>query len=466
MNQPHNPRSNTVVAERPDRVRSTRIDDAARRPRWRRLLPLCAVALLLLPTLAACGFGDDDDPGDERTGKITWYQGVPPENVDALPAGAGVLPTADPSQQQQPPVATQQPAAEPSPTVTPPPAETPTPQPTPLPIVTNTILTDEQIALYQPNELGSVPVLMYHNIVTECGPDEEGDVLFRTVDEFIGDLQWLYDHDFYVVTMQEYITNQISAPAGKHPVVLVFDDSRPSQFYYDVGSDGTPTLDPDSAVAILEEFFASHPDFGHTAVFAVIPIHCFDYEEPSQTPFCQQKLQWLVNNGYEVANHTWDHQDLGDVSNETFQEKVGETALWLQEQTGVESAGTALILPYGVFPEGENLKQQWKWIRNGFDYNGQHIKLLTVLAAGADPAPSPSNINFDAMSIARIGAKDFPSDGEPDLFLDYWFGQFEQNPESLYTSDGQPDTITIPGGYAGMLDEEKVAAQGKQVIEY
>jgi hypothetical protein len=427
------------------------------------LLPLLVVAVLVLPILSACGLGDDD-PSDDRTGKITWYQGVPPAEGGA--ALAGVMPTPDPSQQQQPPVATEAPEAAQTATAEPAPAETTAAEPTGPAAEAGARLTEEEIDLYQPNELGSVPVLMYHNIVTEYGPDEEGDVLFRTVDEFKADLQWLYDHDFYVVTMEEFINNRISAPAGKHPVVLVFDDSRPSQFYYNVGADGTPELDPNSAIAILEEFFAAHPDFGRTAVFAVLPIHCFDYEEPSQTEFCQQKLQWLVNNGYEVANHTWDHQDLGDVSNEMFLEKVGDTTLWLQEQTGVVSASTALILPYGVFPGGENMDQQWKWIRNGFEHDGQQIELMTVVAAGADPAMSPANINFDRMSIARIGAKDYPSEGEPDLFLDFWFGQFEANPESLYTSDGNPDTITIPSTSIDLLDTEKMAEQGIEVIEY
>ena len=70
------------------------------------------------------------------------------------------------------------------------------------------------------------------------------------------------------------------------------------------------------------------------------------------------------------------------------------------------------------------------------------------------------------MSIARIGGKDDPSAGEADLFLNFWFGQFESNPDLLYTSDGNPDTITIPEGYLNQLDEEKMAAEGKQVITY
>lgn len=421
----------------------------------RRFVSIAAVFALLLPLLAACG----GDGSPSRTGKVTWYQGVPPSDVSA----AAPQVSTDNAQTQP-----TQAATEPTPTVaTVAPTPTSAPAQTSEPPVTGKLLTDEELAQYQPNELGYVPVLMYHNIVLEY--DEiavQGDVLYRTADELRSDLQWLYDNNFYVIRLQDYVTNNIAAPAGKHPVVLVFDDSRPSQFYYDVAADGSKTLDPNSAIAILEDFFASHPDFGHTAVFAVLPIHCFDYEEPSQTPFCQEKLQWLVNNGYEVANHTWDHQDLGDVSNEVFLEKVGDTILWIREQTGVDTASTALVLPYGVFPQGVNEDQQWDWIRHGFDYGGQRMQLMTVLAAGADPAPSPMNLSFDVMSIARIGAKDNPSEGEPDLFLNFWFGVFTANPENLYTSDGNPGTVVFPSWAADQLDAEKAAAEGMQVIEY
>jgi Polysaccharide deacetylase len=417
---------------------------------------LLGVGALILSILAACGYDSDDN----NSGQITWHQGTPPGGLaQAQQAQSGVAPT-------QPPVT--QPAVETAPTNAP--SATTAPAEPTLPMVTGKILSPEELDLYQPNELGGVPVFMYHNIVPEYEDGQEGDVLWRTIDEFKADLQWLYDHDFYVVTMREYITNQISAPAGKHPFVLTFDDSRPSQFYYLVNDDGSVTIDPNSAIAILEAFFAAHPDFGHTAFFDIIPIHCFDFEEPTQEPYCQQKLKWLVDHGYEVGNHTWDHQDLSDVSNETFKEKVGDTVLWLQEQTGVESASTVLILPFGVFPSGADSETQWDYIRNGFDYDGQRIKLLSVVAAGAEPAPSPANLSFDPMSIARIGAKNEPAAGEADLFLDYWFSQFEERPDLLYTSDGNPDSITIPetgpDELAGALDEEKVAAEGKEVIVY
>lgn len=438
-------------------------------------LRLGVVALILLPFLAACGFGSDNS----NNGQISWNQGTrPPDGVappittePSQPTVAATLITepTQPAQAESTALPTM-PAATSEPTV----AATATSAEPTKPAVTGQVLTPEQLQEFQPNELGYVPVLMYHNIIQAYSAEEpEGDVLYRTEDQFRADLQWLYDRNFYVVSMAEYIQNRITAPAGKHPVVITFDDSRPSQFFYDIAADGSVTVDPHSAIAIMEDFFASHPDFGHGALFAILPIWCFDYGEPAQEPYCQQKLQWLVDNGYEVANHTWDHQDLTDVDIATFQQKIGDTVQFIQEKTGQASAGEALILPYGNFPDTDvnpDALDEWKMVRNGFDYNGQHIQLWTMVAAGAEPAPSPNSTAFDEMSVARIGAKDEPSAGEGNLFLDYWFGQFESRPDLLYTSDGNPDTVTVPeelpAEQQGLLDTEKITSEGKQLVQY
>ncbi len=419
---------------------------------WKATVRLVVAVIILLPLLAACGFGGDDN---EQTGQIQWVEGNPP-------ADSAQAPTVDPSAPTEVAVAAPTDAA-------PPPTEPPAPTVPPTeaaPPVTGTILTDAEIAQYQPNELGQVPVIMYHNVLQEYGENQQGDVLFRTESELRADLDWLYANNFYVVPFHDYLTNAIKAPAGKHPVVITFDDSRPNQFRFLVNEDGSTVIDPDSAVGILEDFFAAHPDFGRTAFFSILPIWCFDFEEPDQTEFCNQKLQWLVANGYEVGNHTWDHQDLGDVSNELFQSEIVDTTRFLDERAPDGKASRILILPYGVFPSGAERDAQWDMIRNGFVYEGEPYELMSVVAAGANPAYSPASLDFDIMSIARIGGKDDPLPGEADLFLNFWFGQFESNPSLLYTSDGNPDTITIPEGYLNQLDEDKVASEGKQVIVY
>ncbi|MEZ4500917.1 MAG: hypothetical protein R2839_12790, partial [Thermomicrobiales bacterium] len=149
----------------------------------RRFVSIAAVFALLLPLLAACG----GDGSPSRTGKVTWYQGVPPSDVSA----AAPQVSTDNAQTQP-----SQAATEPTPTVaTVAPTPTSAPAQTSEPPVTGKLLTDEELAQYQPNELGYVPVLMYHNIVLEY--DEiavQGDVLYRTADELRSDLQWLYDN--------------------------------------------------------------------------------------------------------------------------------------------------------------------------------------------------------------------------------------------------------------------------------
>lgn len=424
---------------------------------WHRLAGTFVIGLLVLGGLSACGFGGDDN--DNETGQvIEWQQGTPP----------GELTVADQTQPTQAP-------AQPTEIVQAPPSATTAPQPTaastaPV-LAAGESLSPEQLAELQPNELGFVPVLMYHNIVTEWPEEADpNDVLYRSVEDFLTDLQWLYDRNFYVVPFRDYLTDQISAPAGKKPVVLTFDDSRPSQLFYLFGADGSVSIDPNSAIGLLEGFFASHPDFGHTAFFSILPIHCFDYEQPDQEPYCQQKLQWLVDNGYEIGNHTYDHQDLSDVPNDVFIDKIGSATDFLQEMAPATDTANVLVLPYGNFPQGTNSDQQWDWIRNGFTWNGEDLQLLSVVAAGANPAPSPVSLDFDIMSIARIGAKNGPAAGESDLFLDYWFSEFENRPDLLYVSDGNPDTITLPealpDALAGLLDEEKTAADGKTVVRY
>jgi peptidoglycan/xylan/chitin deacetylase (PgdA/CDA1 family) len=85
---------------------------------------------------------------------------------------------------------------------------------------------------HPPNELGQVLILAYHTIA-----DGEG-YLVRSPQRFRADLQWLYEHDFYVIPIRDYLANEIKAPAGKRPVVLTFDDGVVSHFRYTVDGGG------------------------------------------------------------------------------------------------------------------------------------------------------------------------------------------------------------------------------------
>ncbi|MGH2562018.1 MAG: polysaccharide deacetylase family protein, partial [Thermomicrobiales bacterium] len=328
-------------------------------------------------------------------------------------------------------------------------------------------LTAEARVELQPNELGQIPILEYHNFTTD--PDDE-EQFIRTYDHFRADLEWLYEHNFYVVPLRDIFLNQIAAPAGKHPVALTFDDSTADQFRFLINDDGSVEIDPNSAVGVMEAFYGEHPDFGRGGFFGVLPTACFNRQgttaESDQTPYCEQKLRWLLDNGYEVGNHTLNHESIQDVDDETFKTEIGGAIAALQEIVP-EIEADIFVVPFGMYPLADERENQREWMRNGFEYNGGTVHLLGSLQVGSNPAVSPVSTEWDPMWTPRIQA--FNQDVLDDWGgLDTWFPSFESDPTMLYVSDGNPDTITIPSDQPPALDGtfDPAKADGKEVIEY
>lgn len=322
-------------------------------------------------------------------------------------------------------------------------------------------LSATQLVAMQPNELGVVPVLMYHAFVS--GPTD--DEWTRRLGDFRGDLQWLYDHDFYIVPMRELIDDTISAPPGKHPVVLTFDDASARQFQFEQNADGELVPTADSAVGVLEAFFAEHPDFGHTSMFAVVPNNCFAFDdEPFNTvEYCGQKLQWLAANGYEVANHTWSHQDLSDASSDTVRAQIGDTMDFID--TYVEGPGNlsrVLVLPFGAIPDPTVDWWAWSFVYEQFTWGGEPVSLEAVVNVHGGVTPSPSSTLWDPLAVARFNTT--PDD------IAMWFGAFENGDVTLYTSDGNPQTVVVPDTMDALLAEEfdpaMLATDGKTALTY
>jgi len=409
------------------------------------------VFAILFFSLAACGTGS----GANGNRKIAWQPGTPP-----AAAGATTAPTTvaqiQPTETVEPdtPTATAEPDT-PTPTVERQQASSPTPTVEPK---------------HKPNELGFIPVLEYHHFVTD--PADEAQ-FYRPLDDFRADLQWLYDNDFYVIPLRDLVLNQIAAPAGKRPVVLTFDDSYSSQFRYLIHEDGSLEIDPNSAVGILEEFFTKYPDFGRGGFFAVLPHFCFDWSpdgrEDDQTELCDEKLSFLIDNGYEVGNHTLTHESLYDLPDDEFKRQVAGAILALQEYDPRVTADI-LAMPFGDYPARDTHQQQREWLRYGFDYKGQQFKILGCLMVGANPTESPVSTEYDPIWIARIQAFDNDVEIDGAINLYGWYEHMLENPETVYVSDGDPNTITVPKRLPpvlkGTLDEAKIEAEGKTLIRY
>jgi len=337
-----------------------------------------------------------------------------------------------------------------------PPAEaSPTPE-----SASGIMLEPNELRTYQPNELGVVPILEYHMITTD--PAEVAQFV-RLADDMRADLQWLYEH-FYIVPLRDVFNNTIQVPAGKHPVALTFDDGTSTQFSFIKDKNGELVPDPDTAVGILEAFYAKHPDFGRGGHFAPLIFNGFANPDTSQEPYFEEKLHWLVERGYEVGNHTKQHNDLYDMDTDHFVEVVAEPIAYMDKVLGdiPQNQSRILTLPFGNSPDKDLHPDQRKMMREGIPYEGTTYHLTGALLVGADPAPSPASTEWDPIWTPRIQAFDDS--------LDFWFDMFENGGVILYTSDGNPDTVAVPtplpASMEGTLDIDALTAAGKAVIQY
>ena len=182
-----------------------------------------------------------------------------------------------------------------------------------------------------------------------------------------------------------------------------------------------------------------------------------------------EKITWLLDHGYEVGNHTVHHQNLYNVSDDTFLSELGGAFEWAKAKDP-RAYPDILAMPFGTYPDLKTKTQQRKWLRNGFTYNGVEYEFAGVLNVGAGPTEAADNTEFDAVFIARIQAFDADANVNGGGGFDTWFPNFESRPEALYTSDGNPDTITVPNSLPieidGNLDTDKIQAENKELIRY
>ncbi|TQM37690.1 polysaccharide deacetylase family protein [Pseudonocardia cypriaca] len=285
-------------------------------------------------------------------------------------------------------------------------------------------------AQVQANELGRIPVLMYHRIITT-----PVSVYDRTPDDFRAELERLARENYVPVTTAEMAAGRIDIPAGAHPVVLTFDDGDPTQIT--LGPDGKPA--PNSAVRILLDVAAAHPGFRPVASMYV------NAEPFGGGPAGAAALRWLHDNGFEIGNHTFGHLNLRTASPEKARQDIarGDQAI-RQAVPGYQPV--TLALPFGARPRDPQLAARG----NGYDYSG-------VLLVGANPAPSPFAEEFTPLAIPRIRSQG-PNGSEAEFGSSVWLDKMAASPGTRYTSDGNPAVISYPTGKASPAAQYAAAA--------
>jgi peptidoglycan/xylan/chitin deacetylase (PgdA/CDA1 family) len=298
-----------------------------------------------------------------------------------------------------------------------------------------------------PNELGVIPVVMYHAV----GGPRVGRALYDrgglniSVETFRKHLKLMYDAGWYPVNMRDVLTARIEVPKGRTPVVITFDDGRPSQFQYKDGR-----IDPNSALGVMEAFSAAHPDWPRRAVFYVnTPRNIVPFLQKSEV---QNKIRTLVDLGYEVGNHSASHKSMANMSASQLQFEVAETIRYIKKLEPRATMDT-FCLPFGAWPRRN---ADLELLMQGSD-KGTTYRNLCVLNAWGGPMPSPADKKFDPKRIPRIGVG--PGN------LEYTLRNMKPGTQwAPFISDGDPNTLTIPSWAAKRVDTERL--NGVRLVTY
>lgn len=295
----------------------------------------------------------------------------------------------------------------------------------------------------KPNEAGEIMVLMYHHIKE---PEAEWS---RTPENFRRDLQRLYEEGFRPISLRDYVAGNITTEAGFTPVVLTFDDGNQNNFNMLQNQAGEWVIDPDSAVGILVDFHEQHPDFPLKATFYI----------NGGTPFGQKdlveyKLNYIVEKGMEIGNHTNTHVDFTNADPERIQSEMVKL-IQLVNKNVKEYEVNTLALPFGSKPKNQDLR---KYLVEG-SYEEVSYKNIAILEVGWDPYRSPYHKDFDFTRIRRVRASETKVDG---VGMYDWLRAFEEGRRIRYISDGDSDIITVPEGYG----ENVLVPEGKSIRVY
>lgn len=294
-----------------------------------------------------------------------------------------------------------------------------------------------------PNELGEIMILMYHGI------GEEESVWQRTHENFRKDLEYMYQNKYQMISLNDYAKGEINTKAGYTPIILTFDDGRQNNFNY-IEKDSKLVIDPDCAVGILEEFKEKYPDFNVTASF-------FLNSNPfGQKEYTLEKLNWLIDNGYDIGNHTYSHNELAALNDEEIQAEIGSVNNIINSYLPDYTVET-LALPHGSNPKEEFASN----ILEG-EYEGNKYKTIAVLDVGWRPAYSPFDTLTDFTSLYRVTASEINVDNCG--IYDY-FKSYENNKRERFISDGNPDVLTIPKRHEQYLNMDMVGEKLVNIYE-
>lgn len=311
----------------------------------------------------------------------------------------------------------------------------------------------EKLASDNINELGKVPIMMYHGIrektansTGDVGGNVDKDGYNRTPDAFRKDLEFYYENGYRMIRLIDYVNGKINTEYGKSPIILTFDDGNVDNIKV-TGLDekGNIIIDKNSAVGILEEFKKKYPDAGVTATFF---INGGLFQQPE---YNEKIIEWLVENGYDVGNHTQNHLDIKSSSAEKVQKEIVYVYNKLEEIIPGKYVNV-IALPFGS-PYSKT-HSNYKYVLSS-TYAEKTYNTVAALRVGWEPEVSCFDKNFDATFLKRCRAYD-KNGKEFDIEM-----VFRNLKNTRYISDGNENSIVIKES-----DSIKVANTELEIVTY
>ena len=303
------------------------------------------------------------------------------------------------------------------------------------------------------NELGKVPIMMYHGIREKTssstgtvGGNVDKDGYNRTPSAFREDLEYYYENGYRMIRLEDYINGKVDVEYGKSPIILTFDDGNEDNIKVTgLDENGNIIIDKNSAVGILEEFKKNHPDANVTATFFV------NAGMFNQSEYNEKILKWMVENNYDIGNHTQTHLDIKKSSADKVQKEI----VYVYEELEKIIPGKyvkIIALPFGS-PYSKT-HDNFKYVLSS-TYNGKTYETEAALRVGWEPEVSCFDKEFDKTFLKRCRAYD--NNGK-EFDIKMVFDMLEKN---RYISDGEPNIITIKES-----DKTKLGETNMKVITY
>lgn len=320
-----------------------------------------------------------------------------------------------------------------------------------IPVKTGPTPPQIDYAKTRPDELGRIPVIMYHEVLPTASKP-----LTRTIDGFKKDLELMEAAGFVPVNLSDAITGNISVPAGKSPIVLTFDDARASQLKL-IETASSRQVDPNCAVGIMQAFSKSHPDFPLHATFFVLPKSKTTMEPFGQLGMGGEKMAYLVANGMELGDHTVTHHSLRGITPAQIQAEIGGALASINEACP-DAKVRVFAVPMGQFPRN---KQNWKYLAKG-TFNGTSYDFAGVMDAAWRPMPSFASKEFNPLRLERIDSIDGTNG------VRYWIKKLSEGTAMYrkYVSDGDPNVVSYPKGMESEANLAKIKSLGKLANVY